>query len=306
MNRIDFFKSIAMLPLITCNMKLQDFSKIMGDHPAPDKALANQSNTPKLPALFVGHGSPMNALDDNAFTRSLRKLGAEFKKEGQIPAAILVVSAHWLTRGSFVNVSEKQETIHDFGGFPQALFDMQYPAPGSPEKAKETALLSHLLHETNEWGLDHGAWTILVHLFPEAKIPVFQMSIDYYQPMQYHLNLAAELRSLREKGVLIIGSGNIVHNLRMSVPKLQQGDASPYDWATEFDTWVAKKITDGDYAALADYEKMGAAGKLAVPTPDHYIPMLYTLGLADGKEEIKQVYTSVEYGGLSMRTFQVG
>ncbi len=296
MNRKDFLKSMALLPLVTCNMKLQDFPKIVGQGPS----------TPKLPALFVGHGSPMNALEDNAFTRSLKKLGAEFKKDGKKPSAILVVSAHWLTRGSFVNISEKQKTIHDFGGFPQELFDMQYPASGSPEKAKETALLSHLLHETNEWGLDHGAWTVLVHLFPDADIPVFQLSIDFYQPMQYHLDLAKELRSLREKGVLVIGSGNIVHNLRMSMPKLQMSDNTPYDWATEFDTWVKGKIDSGDYAALANYEQIGSAGKLAVPTTDHYIPMLYTLGLADGKEEIKQVYESVEYGGLSMRTFQVG
>lgn len=296
MNRVDFLKTMAMLPLATCNMKLQDFPKLVGQAP----------NTTKMPALFVGHGSPMNALEDNAFTQSLRKIGAEFKQEGKTPAAILVVSAHWLTRGSFVNVSEKQKTIHDFGGFPQALFDMQYPAKGSPTKAKEAALLSHLLHETNEWGLDHGAWTILVHLFPEADIPVFQMSIDFYQPMQYHLDLAAQLRALREKGVLVIGSGNIVHNLRMSMGKLQQGDATPYDWAIEFDTWVKGKIAAGDYAALVNYEQIGSAGKLSVPTTDHYIPMLYTLGLADGKEAVKQVYESVEYGGLSMRTFQVG
>jgi len=288
-----------MLPLTTCNMKLQDFPKLL-EHSAAG------ASTDKMPALFVGHGSPMNALEDNAFTRSLRKLGAKFKKEGKNPSAILVVSAHWLTRGSFVNISERPKTIHDFGGFPKALFDMQYPAPGSPALAKETALLSHLLQETNEWGLDHGAWTVLVHLFPEADIPVFQLSIDFYQPMQYHLDLAAELRSLRNKGVLVIGSGNIVHNLRMSIPKLQQGDAAPYEWATEFDTWVAGKITSGDYKALANYEQIGTAGKLAVPTTDHYIPMLYTLGLADGKEEIRQVYESVEYGGLSMRTFLVG
>lgn len=299
MKRNDFLKSMALLPLVTCNMKLQDFPKILD---------ASNTKSPggKMPALFVGHGSPMNALEDNEFTRKLKALGAEFKKEGKTPTAILVVSAHWLTRGSFVNVSEKQKTIHDFGGFPQALFDMEYPAKGAPATAKETALLSHLLHETNEWGLDHGAWTILVHLFPEANIPVFQMSIDYYQPMQYHLDLATQLRSLREKGVLVIGSGNIVHNLRMSIPKLQMGDNAPYDWATEFDTWVEQKIASGDYAALANYEQIGTAGKLSVPTTDHYIPMLYTLGLADGKEEVKQVYTSVEYGGLSMRTFQVG
>lgn len=296
MDRKSFLKSLALLPLATCNMKLQDFPKLVDTAP----------NTAKMPVLFVGHGSPMNALEDNAFTRSLQKLGAEFKKEGKTPSAIMVVSAHWLTRGSYVNISPKQETIHDFGGFPKALFDMQYPAAGSPEKAREAAQLSNLLHETGEWGLDHGAWTILAHLFPKADIPVFQMSIDYYQPMQYHLDLAAQLRALREKGVLVIGSGNIVHNLRMSVPKLQQGDNSAYDWATEFDTWVKNKIAAGDYSALVNYEQIGNAGKLSVPTTDHYIPMLYTLGLADGKEEVKQVYESVEYGGLSMRTFQVG
>ena len=287
---------MALLPLATCNMKLQDFPKLVETAPA----------TVKMPALFVGHGSPMNALEDNAFTRSLRTLGETFKKEGKKPSAILVVSAHWLTRGSFVNISEKPETIHDFGGFPQELFDMQYPAPGSPEKAKETATLSALLHETEEWGLDHGTWTILVHLFPEADIPVFQLSIDYNQPMQYHLDLAGQLRAMREKGVLVIGSGNIVHNLRMSMSRFQTGDNSPFDWAIEFDKWVGEKIATGDYAALSNYEQIGSAGKLAVPTPDHYIPMLYTLGLADGKEDIQMVYESVEFGGMSMRTFQVG
>ena len=296
MNRKSFLKSLALLPLATSNMKLQDFPKLLERAPY----------TNKMPALFVGHGSPMNALEDNAFTRSLRQLGATFKKEGKKPAAILVVSAHWLTRGSFVNISPKPKTIHDFGGFPQALFDMQYPAPGAPEKAKEVAMLSHLLHETEDWGLDHGTWSILVYLFPEADVPVFQLSIDFYQPMQYHLDLARELRALREKGVLLIGSGNIVHNLRMSIPKLQQGDPAPYDWAIEFDKWVADKITDGDYVALSNYEQIGSAGKLAVPTTDHYIPLLYSLGLSDGKEAVQQVYESVEYGGMSMRTFQVG
>lgn len=295
MNRSNFLKTLGLGSLSALFMKLQDFPQLI-----------DNQTTEKMPALFVGHGSPMNALEDNTFTQSLRKLGATFQQTGKRPTAILVVSAHWLTQGSFVQMSQQPKTIHDFGGFPQALFEVEYPAPGAPKTAKETALLSHLLHETNDWGLDHGAWTILVHLFPAADIPVFQMSIDYHQPLQYHLDLAAQLRSLREKGVLVIGSGNIVHNLRMSIPKLQQGDTSPYDWATEFDQWVEKQIQAGNYAALAQYEQMGAAGKLSVPTPDHYIPMLYTLGLADGKESIHTVYESVEYGGLSMRTFQVG
>lgn len=296
MDRKSFLKSLALLPLATCNMKLQDLSRLVENAPT----------TTRLPALFVGHGSPMNALEDNAFTRTLRQVGQALQKDGKKPAAILVVSAHWLTEGSFVSINPKPETIHDFGGFPKALFDMQYPATGSPELAKETAKLSTQLQETEGWGLDHGAWTILVHLFPEANIPVFQMSIDYYKPMQYHLDLAKQLRALREKGVLVIGSGNIVHNLRMSMSRFSTNDASAYDWAVEFDQWVGAKIAGGDYKALAQYEAAGNSGRLSVPTPDHYIPMLYTLGLSDDKEAVTQLYESVEFGGISMRSFQVG
>ena len=276
-------------------MKLQDFPRITGNLPASDK----------MPVLFVGHGSPMNALEDNPFTRSLRSTGENLRQKHQ-PSAILVVSAHWLTQGSFVNVAPKPETIHDFGGFPQALFDMQYPAPGAPEQAKEAAKLSAFLHESDDWGLDHGAWTILHHLFPEADIPVFQMSIDYYQPMQYHLDLAKELRSLREKGVLIIGSGNIVHNLRMSMSRFQTNDPRPFDWAVEFDQWTLDKITHRDFQSLTNYEQAGAAGKLSVPTVDHYVPLLYSVGLADEKDDIRQTYEEVTFGGMSMRTFQIG
>lgn len=300
MNRKEFLKSLAILPLAACNMKVQDFPKLM-EQPAFANVAAG-----KMPVLFVGHGSPMNALEDNAFTRSLKKLGEQFKQEGKKPAAILVVSAHWLTRGSHVSIAPKPETIHDFGGFPQALFDAQYPAPGSPELAKETAKLSALIHETDDWGLDHGAWTILMHLFPEADVPVFQLSIDYYQPLQYHLDLAKELTTLREKGVLIIGSGNIVHNLRLSMERLRNGDTRPFDWAMEFDTWAHEKIAGRDFQSLVTYEKAGEAGKLSVPTTDHYIPMLYSLGLAGEKEEIVQTYEEVTLGGISMRTFQIG
>jgi len=296
MNRKTFLKSLALLPLAACNMKIQEFPNITESLP----------RTEKMPVLFVGHGSPMNALEDNAFTRSLKKLGEPFRKEGRKPAAILVVSAHWLTRGSYVNISPKPETIHDFGGFPKELFEVQYPAPGSPDLARETAKLSALIHESDDWGLDHGAWTILLHLFPEADVPVFQLSIDYYQPMQYHFELAKQLAALREKGVLIVGSGNIVHNLRLSMARLSQGDTRPYDWATEFDTWVNEKIAGRDFQSLVSYEKAGESGKLSVPTVDHYVPMLYTLGLAGEREEIKQAYEEVTFGGISMRTFQVG
>jgi 4,5-DOPA dioxygenase extradiol len=296
MDRKSFLQSLAMLPLATCNMKLSDLSRLADTLPASEK----------MPALFVGHGSPMNALEDNAFTRSLRALGQTFQKNGRQPSAILVVSAHWLTRGSFVNISPKPKTIHDFGGFPQALFDLQYPAPGAPDTAKATAQLSEWVHETEDWGLDHGAWTILLHLFPDAQVPVFQLSIDYYQPMRYHLDLARQLGALREKGVLIVGSGNIVHNLRMSMSSFQRNDPKPYDWAVEFDQWVGGHIASGDFQPLLNWENAGESGRLAVPTPDHYIPMLYSLGLAEAKEEIRSVYESVEFGGISMRTFQVG
>jgi 4,5-DOPA dioxygenase extradiol len=296
MNRKEFLKSLAILPLIACDMKIQDFPAILSALP----------NSEKMPVFFVGHGSPMNALEDNPFTRALRKLGEPLQQEGKKPAAILVVSAHWLTRGSYVNIAPKPETIHDFGGFPKALFEAQYPAPGSPELAKETAKLSALIRETDTWGFDHGAWTILMHLFPKADIPVFQLSIDYYQPLQYHLDLAAQLAALREKGVLIVGSGNIVHNLRLSMERLRTGDTRPFDWAVEFDNWVKEKIAGRDFKSLIDYETAGEAGKLSVPTPDHYIPMLYSLGLAGEKEEIGQVYEEVTLGGISMRTFRAG
>jgi len=296
MDRLSFLKTLALLPLAACKMKVQDLSKMAEALPA----------TARMPVLFVGHGSPMNALEDNPFTRSLRQLGQTFQQEGRTPAAILVVSAHWLTRGTYVNISPKPKTIHDFGGFPQELFDAQYPAPGSPDSAKTAASLSPLIHETEEWGLDHGAWTILLHLFPAAQIPVFQLSIDYHQPMQYHFDLARQLQALREKGVLIIGSGNIVHNLRLSMGSLQRNDPKPFDWAVQFDTWVKEKLTTGDFKSLLNYESQGEAGRLSVPTPDHYIPLLYTLGLTSEKDEIRQTYEEVTFGGISMRTFQAG
>ncbi|AIZ64162.1 hypothetical protein PK28_11520 [Hymenobacter sp. DG25B] len=261
--------------------------------------------TAKMPVLFVGHGSPMNALADNAFTQALHQLGTDIRNL-QPPRAILVVSAHWLTRGTFVTTNERPETIHDFGGFPQELFDMQYPAPGAPDVAKEVLAALPDAHPSDEWGLDHGSWTILHHLFPEADIPVFQLSIDYYQPLTFHAELAKQLQFLRRRGVLIIGSGNIVHNLRQSMPKFMADDATPYAWAVEFDAWAKQRINQRDLHALAHYQQAGASGPLAVPTPDHYIPMLYSLGLAETDDEIRHAFEEVSFGGMSMRTFVVG
>ncbi|MFN5250523.1 MAG: 4,5-DOPA dioxygenase extradiol [Bacteroidia bacterium] len=258
----------------------------------------------KQPVVFIGHGDPMNALRNNAFTQSLNVLGTSLKSI-EAPKAILCVSAHWLTKGTWVNNAAVQPTIHDFGGFPQELFDVQYPAAGAPDVAAQAAALLSESQLTTDWGLDHGAWTVLRHVFPEANIPVFQMSIDYYRGMDYHMELAAKLKELRNKGVLIVGSGNVVHNLQKSFEKMSAGDATPYDWAIEFDTWVKDKIQNCDWADLAKYNNT-AAGMLSVPTPDHYAPLMYIMGLADEEESIDTFYESVEYGGLSMRSFKIG
>ena len=217
------------------------------------------------------------------------------------PKAILVVSAHWLTRGTFVSTTAKPETIYDFGGFPDELYRVVYPAPGAPEYAKETEKLVVEAKEDGQWGLDHGAWTVLKHIFPKADIPVFQLSIDYQRPMQYHFDLAKKLSVLREHGVLIIGSGNIVHNLRYAFAD----DQKPYDWTVEFDEWVKGRIAVRDFQSLIDYEQKGSIARLAVPTVDHYVPMLYSLALAKPHEEIKHTYEE-NITSLSMRCFRVG
>lgn len=295
MNRRTFIKTSALLPLIPTSMQLEQLRSIT-DSFAP---------TELMPVLFIGHGNPMNAILDNPFTRELAHTGASLRKKYN-PNVILVVSAHWLTKGTYVCASPKPETIHDFGGFPDELFAVQYPAPGSPEYAAKTAELAPEIHTTNDWGLDHGSWTILKHLVPAADIPVFQVSIDYNRPMQYHFDLAKQLQALRRKGVLIIGSGNIVHNLRLSMGNLRNDTGKPYDWAIEFDEWAKSRLNDRDFKALVNYEKKGTAAKLSVPTVDHYVPMLYSAGLAGANEELHQFYEEITFGGISMRCFQVG
>lgn len=255
--------------------------------------------TSKMPVFFVGHGSPMNAVEDNSYTRSWSAMGKSVKEK---PNAILVVSAHWLTQGTFVSTNPSPETIYDFGGFPAELYKQTYPAPGSPKYAKQVMQLIPEAKEDKEWGLDHGAWTILKFLFPEAKIPVFQLSIDYGKPMQYHFDLAKRLSSLREKGVLIISSGNIVHNLRKF---FENPDAKSFEWTIEFDEWVKTRINARDFKSLIDYEKHGESAKLSVPTPDHYIPMIYSLALADKADDIH--FTNEEtIASVSMRAFRIG
>jgi 4,5-DOPA dioxygenase extradiol len=264
------------------------------------KDIANLNNvTDRMPVLFIGHGNPMHALWDDAFAKSLQKMGSTIEK----PNAVLVVSAHWLTQGTYVATTAKPETIHDFGGFPKELFQVQYAAPGAPAMAQE--VLAHVpgAKADENWGLDHGAWAVLRHMFPKADIPVFQMSIDYSKPESYHLELAAYLDFLRSKGVLILASGNIVHNLRLV--NWQNPQAGPFDWAQEFDAKVKTELAKGNYKELANYRSWGKFAELSVPTNDHYLPMMYTLGLAKPKDELSFLFEGFEMGSISQRCFMI-
>ena len=261
----------------------------------------------KMPVLFVGHGSPMNAIEDNEFSLRWRKMG----KELPTPKAVLVVSAHWLTRGTHITAMDHPQTIHDFGGFPQALHEVEYPAPGNAQLAKETAALfqSTTVGLDHDWGLDHGAWSVTKQMFPEATIPVLQLSIDYHKPPQYHYELAKELSALRKKGVLILASGNMVHNLRMiSLPTGASNLNTEFglDWALEMNTIFKDKILNGDHQALINYQKLHKDALLAVPTPDHYYPLLYSLALWDKKEEQTFFNDKAVAGSLKLTSVKIG
>jgi 4,5-DOPA dioxygenase extradiol len=249
----------------------------------------------KMPALFIGHGSPMNAIDDNEFHRSWFDLGKKLPK----PKAILCISAHWLTKGTKVTAMEHPRTIHDFGGFPEALFAAQYPVDGSPSYAEETRKLVTTTKIENDfdWGLDHGTWSVLLPMYPKADIPVFQLSIDYTQSPQYHYNLAKELKKLRSKGVLIIGSGNIVHNLGML-----DFSGKTYDWAIEFDEKIKALLLKKEHASIVNYHVLGKAAQYAVPSNDHYLPLLYAIALQDEKEELTFFNEQTQMGSVSMRS----
>ena len=292
MERKDFIKTLVGGIAMTALQPLYSWSKKL------------KVQDIKLPALFVGHGSPMNAIEDNEFSQTWAKFGREIPK----PKAVLVISAHWLTNGTFVTAMENPRTIHDFGGFPQELFKVQYPAKGSPELATETA---KLIATTNvgldhEWGLDHGTWSIVKHMYPNADIPVLQLSIDYSKPAQYHFDLAQQLKSLRSKGVLLIGSGNMVHNLRMVAwDKLQEPEYG-FDWAVEMNAIFKEKIGNRDIQSLIAYEKLGTAAKLAIPTPDHYYPLIYSLALQDNQDEISFFNDKLVGGSLNMTSVKFG
>ena len=274
------------------------------DLAAPDR-IASLKKSDRMPVLFVGHGSPMNALPGNDYFNSWQALGSEFGSKIARPQLILCISAHWLTAGWHLTAMAQPKTIHDFGGFPQELFDQQYPAPGDVTAAK--ALAQHVRQRYSQplgldenWGLDHGAWGILKPMFPDADIPVIQLSMDYSRPPEDHYALAQQLKALRERGVLIVASGNIVHNLR----EMQRGAAASqaFDWALEFDQTTGGHIQQGNLGALQNFLKLGSLTKMAHPTHEHYLPLLYAAGAADAGESARFFNVSYQGGSIAMRS----
>ncbi len=258
--------------------------------------------TEQMPALFLGHGSPMNAVEENQFVQGFRAAGRALQR----PAAILCISAHWETRGTWVTAMETPRTIHDFGGFPPVLYEQQYPAPGSPELAdliSETVQITEVQHD-HSWGLDHGAWSVIKHMYPEADIPVIQMSLDVTKSPQEHYELAKELQALRHRGVLIVGSGNMVHNLRR-VDWNRLNDTYAYDWAQEASEKMKGFIATRDHNALIHFQKQGSAFDLAIPTPEHYLPLLYALGLQGEEEDTALFNDQYLAGSLTMTSVKI-
>ncbi len=253
-----------------------------------------------MPTVFIGHGSPMNGIENNEFSLNWAQLGESLPT----PNAIIVISAHWLTKGTYITAMNHPATIHDFYGFPQALFDVNYPAPGNPLLAEEIKndLPNFDIGLDHEWGLDHGTWTVTRYMFPKANIPTLQLSIDFNQPLEYHYQLATQLKELRKKGVLILGSGNMVHNLRMLAWD-KMNDSYGYDWAIEINEIMKNKIINHDYKDLIDYEKLNPHIKLAVPSVDHYIPMLYNIGLKDKNDDLLFFNDECVAGSLTMTSF---
>jgi len=288
MDRKTFIKFLSLIPVTGVGMKLNELNKMTQQF----------DSTERMPVLFLGHGSPMNAIEENEFVQGWREIGKTLPK----PNAVLCVSAHWETKGTFVTAMERQKTIHDFGGFPEELYKVQYPAPGSPDLAKET---KSIIKKTeigldDKWGIDHGAWSVIKHLYPDADVPVIELSLDYSQSPQYHYELAKELAPLRNKGVLIIGSGNMVHNLRMvDWRRLNEVNYS-YDWASEASEKIKKFILSGDYKPLIEYQSQGKEFNLAIPTPEHYLPLLYALALKQENEMISLFNDKAVGGSLTM------
>jgi 4,5-DOPA dioxygenase extradiol len=293
MDRKTFIKFLSLIPVTGVGMKLNELNKMTQQF----------DSTERMPVLFLGHGSPMNAIKENEFVQGWREIGKTLPK----PNAVLCVSAHWETKGTYVTAMDNPKTIHDFGGFPKELYEIQYPAPGSPDLAKET---KSIIKKTeigldDKWGIDHGAWSVIKHLYPEADVPVIELSLDYSQSPQYHYELAKELAPLRNKGVLIIGSGNMVHNLRMvDWRRLNEVNYS-YDWASEASEKMKKFILSGDYKPLIKYQSQGKEFDLAVPTPEHFLPLLYTLALKEESEDVTLFNDKAVGGSLTMTSVKI-
>ncbi|WP_346855752.1 4,5-DOPA dioxygenase extradiol [uncultured Draconibacterium sp.] len=294
MKREQFLKTIlAAMPATIGAMKLDVVHKMT-------KGL---ENTPKMPVLFLGHGSPMNAIAENEFVQGFRKVSSEI----ETPKAIVVVSAHWETKGTRVTAMENPTTIHDFGGFPKELYEVQYPAPGNPVLANETKSLittSEVILD-EKWGLDHGAWSVIRHMYPNADVPVIQLSLDYYKTPAEHYELAKELGKLREKGVLVVGSGNLVHNLQM-VDWRNLNENYAFDWAQEASSKMNEYILSGNHKELINFSKQGRAFQLSVPTPEHFLPLLYALALQEKTDEINLFNDQPLGGSLSMTSVKIG
>jgi len=256
----------------------------------------------RLPAVFLGHGNPLNALMDNDWTRAWRRLGAELPA----PRAILAVSAHWYVPGTAVTIAEKPRTIHDFGGFPRELYEVRYPAPGDPELARRVQrLLAPVPVALDDaWGLDHGTWSLLTHLYPEATVPVVQLSIDETKPASFHRDVGRRLAPLRDDGVLILGSGNLVHNLHTYAWGRRAQE--PFDWAVRFETRARALMESDDTGPLLDYDSLGADARLSIPTPEHYLPLLYVLGARRSDDALSFPVQGVDGGSISMLGVRVG
>lgn len=297
MERKDFLQSILA---VTTMGSLSSFKKFTD-------TLSIQGT--RMPVLFTSHGSPMDiplSKEERPFWNSLFELGKGLQNKFEVKAA-LVVSAHWCTRGTYVNISPDQKQIYDYYGFPENYYDPKYHAKGAPDIAHEVQKIIPSVTETTDWGLDHGAWPMLMHLFPDANIPVFQMSIDYHAKPSYHYELGKQLKSLREKGVLIIGSGSLIHNLDLAMQKFRKKDMTPYGWEAEYDAWIKKQIDERNFNNIINYESSHKLGKLAAPTPDHYVPVLYSAGLIDDKDEVNYFYENAAgIPAFSERSFIAG
>lgn len=256
----------------------------------------------RMPAVFFGHGSPMNALEQNGWTRAWNAMGAALPR----PKAILCVSAHWYVSATAVTAMTRPRTIHDFGGFPRALYEIQYPAPGAPDLAARVAqlLAPEPVAMDRNWGLDHGTWSVLMHVYPEADVPVVQLSMDRSKPPGWHYALAGKLAPLRDEGILVAGSGNLVHNLHTYA--WDRRAAEPYDWAARFEALARQALREGEFAPLVDYEALGRDAMLSAPTPEHYLPLLYVLATHERGERVSFPVEGVDGGSISMLAVQLG